>query len=161
TVAAHVQQRFQRGIRRRCVHYLDHGNRLEQQVDCPARIYSGGLGLETEDQTMAQYVVDYRLDILATDEVPAGEPGVGPGAAIQGDGAPGAGAHLDPFRQLRVVQLGATGRHDQLDQVLLHRVSHEQPEDLLTCGQDALLGDALGNARLETLGLAPGQMQDL
>src|SRR5690606_40178553 len=54
------------------------------------RIYPGGLGLETEDQTMAQYVVDYRLDILGADEVPAGEPGVGPGAAIQGDGAPGA-----------------------------------------------------------------------
>src|SRR3546814_9013410 len=75
---------------------------IENSLHDAVLINAGRFGFERQDDAMAQYVKQNGLDVLGADEVAAGEPGVGTGAAVQGDGAPRAGAVGDPFGHFRV-----------------------------------------------------------
>src|SRR3546814_8481738 len=77
--------------------YSSDGDNIENSLHDAVLINAGRFGFERQDDAMAQYVKQNGLDVLGADEIAAGEPGVGTGAAVQGDGAPRAGAVGDPF----------------------------------------------------------------
>src|SRR5690606_4825394 len=99
-------------------HHVEHALQHLILVD------AGGLGLEGQDDTVAQHVEEHRLDILRADEVATGQPGVGAGATVQGDTAARAGTVAEPGGQVGVELGREAGRHHQLHQVFLHGVGH-------------------------------------
>src|SRR5690554_7919570 len=83
--------------------FLGSRNQFKKVVNDMVRRNAVRFGFETQQQAVAQYVVDHGLYIVGADKVLPLQPGVGAGATVQGDGAPGTGAVLDPGSQTLVV----------------------------------------------------------
>ena len=85
---------------------------------------------------MAQDVMDHGLNTFRSHILLALKPGMGPGATIQGDSGPRAGAVLDPTAHLLTAGLGITGCENELDDILFKGFSHMQVKNRLASPGD-------------------------
>ena len=56
---------------------LWHSDAIQNSGDNRVRVNTVGLGFETQDQPVAQHIGRDRLNILGSDKITTGEPGVG------------------------------------------------------------------------------------
>src|SRR5690606_32161638 len=101
-----------------------HRDQFENARDDTVGIDTAGLGIEGENEAMAQYVRTYALHIVGADVIAAREPGAGAGAAVERNGGARAGAELDPSAERLVVGGRLSSRYHQLHDVLLVRVGN-------------------------------------
>src|SRR5690606_2988658 len=62
-----------------------HRDHAHHALDHLILVDAGGFRLEGENDAMAQHIEQHRLDVLGADEIPPGQPGIGPRAAVQCD----------------------------------------------------------------------------
>ena len=76
---------------------LADGYQGKEFIDNLIRGDTVGFCFEAQNQTMAQYISCHGLYVIGADKVPAHQPGVRAGAAVQRNGRPGAAAIVQPL----------------------------------------------------------------
>ncbi len=103
-----------------------------------------GFCFEGEANTVTQGIVSYGLYIFRGDKIALIQPGVGPGAGIQGDGSSRADAVFYPAGQIITVGQGLASGHRELNDVFLNSRNHVYRQGLFTGCEYVLLAELLG-----------------